>query len=135
MQTQIANSNASPAPAEGSYTKIIVKNLRLNMFIGVHDHEHDKEQAVIVSVELTVDDNPEWKKDSIDAVLNYESIVSGIKFIAKRGHINLLETYAGYIADFCLKEPQVRDVMVLVEKPDIFDFVDAMAVELYRIKG
>lgn len=116
------------------YTKIIVKNMVLDMSIGVHDFEKQEKQAVIVSVETTVANNPHWRKDLIDNTLNYESIVSAIKHIANRGHINLVETYAEYIADFCLSDPMIQGVKVCVEKPDIFEFADSVAVEIFRTK-
>lgn len=115
-------------------TKIIIKNFRLEMFIGVHEFEKHKAQPVIVSVELSVENNPSWKKDIIDDVLNYESIVTAIQFIARRGHINLLETFAGYILDFCLKDSLVKSAKVLVEKPDIFPSADSVAVEIFKSK-
>lgn len=133
--------SAHPAPSSSSeleraaYTKILIKNLKMDMSIGVHDFERENPQPVIVSVEATVLENPDWKEDSINDVLNYESIVSAIKYIGKRGHINLVETFAGHIADFCLKDPMVRDVKVTVEKPEIFEFMDSVAVEIFRTNG
>ncbi len=120
---------------EENYTKIIVKNLRMDMSIGVHDHEKTKEQQVIVTVEVNVERNPDWEADSIDNVLNYESIVSAIKDIAKRGHIELIETFVEHIAASCLQDPAIKDARVRVEKPDIFPFMDSIAVEIFRSKG
>lgn len=139
--SSLLNKNHVVSPADSAehkaipYTKILIKNLKMDMSIGVHDFERENIQTVIVSVEATVVDNPDWKEDSINDVLNYESIVSAIKFIGKRGHINLVETFAGHIADFCLKDPMVRDVKVTVEKPDIFEFMDSVAVEVFRSRS
>lgn len=120
---------------EKDYTKILIKNLELDMFIGVHDHEKANAQRVVISVELNIQNNAEWKKDSIEGVINYEIIVSAIKDIAGRDHIDLIETFVEYIANFCLHESKVDSVKVLVEKPDIFSFMESIAVEIFRQKA
>ena len=121
-----------PSPSEENGTKIIIKNLTLDMSIGVHDFEKEKPQRVIVSIEAVLVSDGPWLSDSIGETMNYETIVTGIQDLAKQGHVNLLETFAERIAALCLKEPAIRNVSVTVEKPDIFPYTDSVAVTLYR---
>ena len=118
----------------GPYTKIIIRNMRLDMLIGVHAHEKQKKQPVIINVEAYTDGPTDWHNDTIENVLNYELIASAIEDMAEHGHVHLVETFAEHIADFCLKQDGVSAAMVRVEKPEIFDFMDAVGVEIFRKK-
>lgn len=116
------------------YTKIIIRNMRVDMSIGVHDHEKRKRQPVTINVEAYTDGPADWREDRIENVLNYELIASAIEGMAAHGHVRLVETFAEKIADFCLQQHGVHGVMVRVEKPEIFDFMDAVGVEIFRRK-
>jgi dihydroneopterin aldolase len=48
----------------------------------------------------------------------------------ERGHVNLLETLAGRIAQRLLAWPQVGRVVVAMDKPGIFDDCDAVGIEV-----
>jgi len=104
------------------------------MFIGVHDFEKLKKQNVVISIEASVPLNPNWKQDDIKGTVNYETIISAIQKIAENGHIHLIETFAEQISDHCLKMPLIHDVKICVEKPDIFSFIDSVAIEIFRTK-
>lgn len=118
----------------GPYTKIIIRNMRLDMFIGVHAHEKQRKQPVIINVDVHTDGPPDWRNDTIENVLNYELIASAIEDMAGHGHVHLVETFAERIADFCLKQNGINAVMVRVEKPEIFDFMESVGVEIFRKK-
>ncbi len=122
------DQSREPAP----YTKIIIRDMKLDMLIGIHEHEKNKKQAVIVNLEATIEEQSGWQDDNHDNVVCYGEIVSAIQTIAERGHINLVETYAEHIAAFCLQNNAVSTVKVSVEKPDIFDFTRSVGVEIFR---
>ena len=117
------------------YSKLIIRNLKVDMGIGIHDFEKNKSQPVIVNIEAITLPNPEWKSDSYDKVVCYETMIKGIQEIAARGHIQLVETYAEEIAIFCLKDQRVTEVTVRVEKPQIFEFADGVGIEIRRTRG
>lgn len=114
------------------YSKIIIRNMRVEMLIGVHEHEKRNRQAVIVNAEIFTD--PPKQTDEIQDVLNYETIASGIDELACGGHIHLVETLAEKIAELCLNQDKARAAMVRVEKPDIFESMDAVGIEIFRAK-
>lgn len=117
------------------YTKIIVRNLHLDMHIGVYDHEKKAPQKVIVNVEADIPFNHDWQADSIDGTFSYEDIVQAASRIAGEGHIHLVETMAERIAEHCLTHLLVMAVKVRVEKPDIFPAADAAGVEIFRTRS
>ncbi len=115
-------------------SRIFVKDMALDMFIGVYDSEKKAPQRVIVTVTADLSARPHWQSDDIDGTLSYEIIINHIKSIAAEGHIHLVETFAERIAETCLREPMVQRVYVSVEKLDIFDFA-RVGVEIIREKA
>lgn len=132
------NDNQRPARAaavEGSYTKIFIRDLRVDMKIGIYDHEKAEVQPVVINLEAVVTPPADWRVDSYDNVVCYATIAEAIRKMAGSGHINLLETFAEHIADFCLQNGQIESVMVRVEKTAVFTFAQSAGVEIRRMRG
>ncbi len=115
--------------------RMLVRDLVVLCFIGVHPHERDARQRVRVNVEMAVLETAGPLCDDIANVLSYEDVISGIKDLLARGHINLVETAAEKIAALCLSDSRVQSVRVRVEKPDIYQEVDAVGIEIERRRG
>jgi dihydroneopterin aldolase len=113
-------------------TKIVIRNLRADMLIGVLEHEKKKKQPVLINIEALIDENPDWQADNIDKTVSYDPIVSGTRQLVAGGHIHLVETLAEHIAQLCLRDIRVREVTVRVEKTTIYDDVEAVGVEISR---
>ncbi|MEM9469745.1 MAG: dihydroneopterin aldolase [Pseudomonadota bacterium] len=116
--------------AQKKTSRIVIRDLELNMFIGVLDKEKQKQQRVIVNVELDVEPNQHWQKDEISDVVSYADIIERIELIASKQHINLVETFAEKIAEICLSFSKVKIVRVSVSKPDIIDHAESVGVEI-----
>ena len=114
-------------------TKLIIRDLVLNMSIGVYEHEKAKPQRVLVNIEALVKP-PKTQGDDIEGVVSYEDIVRGVDEISAQGHIHLVETFAEDIAALCLKDNRVLSAKVYVTKPDIFDHANAVGVEITRFQ-
>ena len=116
------------------YNKIVIRNLTVMMSVGIHAFEKTNLQRVIVNAEITVPYNQAWKKDDIETVLSYAEVVEQIENIARSQHMNLVETFAERIASMALGYAPVIDVRVRIEKPDIFENIDGIGVEIFRTK-
>lgn len=109
---------------------VFVRNLMLEASIGIYDYEKAKKQRVRINADLTVVPSIVPKADSIDDVLNYESIIEGIEAIIAEGHIELVETLADRIASLCLTDPRVESVRVGVEKLDVYPQAESVGVQI-----
>jgi dihydroneopterin aldolase len=116
--------------AGASSYRIRVVNLELPCSIGIYDHERQRLQRVRFNVELDVVDPGSFVSEDFVKVLNYESIVNGIKAIIGEGHIALVETLAERIAALILAQPRVVIVTVTIEKLDVGP--GAVGVEIVR---
>lgn len=114
---------------------IFIRDLELEMFVGVLDHEKDKKQRVLVNIELAVEPTPDGPKDEILNVVSYADIVEKIQNIATRGHINLLESFAEKIASSCLEDKRAREISVCVEKTDIYENARGIGCRIIRRQG
>jgi len=122
----------SLANADQALRHVFINNLRLAAEIGIHPHEQNVTQPVIVSVDLTVTEEAAPIGDQIDSVLDYEGIVAIVKRVVGSGHINLVETMAEQIAMACLGDNRVQSARIRVEKPDAFSEADSVGVEIER---
>ncbi|MDH3230306.1 MAG: dihydroneopterin aldolase [Alphaproteobacteria bacterium] len=111
---------------------IRITDLVLPASIGVYDREKQAPQRVRINVELQVAEHGRPRDDDIANVLSYEDIVSGIRMIVGRGHINLVETLAEEIADLCLADLRVAQARIGVDKLDVEPDAAAVGIEIER---
>ncbi len=122
-------------PANMSSYRVFVRDLLLDCEIGVYDHERGRRQRVRVNIDMIVRRrDADAPADSMDGVVSYEDVVTGVRALTRNGHINLVETFALKIADFCLENPQVREVSVRVEKLDVYVDAESVGVEVTRCR-
>ncbi|MFQ5785254.1 MAG: dihydroneopterin aldolase [Alphaproteobacteria bacterium] len=114
--------------------RLFVRDLMLDCMIGIHRHERDADQRVRVNIDLTVRD-AKPVDDRIANVISYDDIVAGVKRIVDAGHINLVETLADRIADFCLSDSRVIATRVRVEKLDAIADAASVGVEIERFRA
>ncbi|UUX51670.1 dihydroneopterin aldolase [Nisaea acidiphila] len=115
----VVRESAANPERQPSYT-VKIRDLVLNMFIGVHEFEKAKPQRVKVSVELTLDYPEEGIGNHYSRVFCYETFIGRIRMIAEAGHVLLVEGFAERICDLAFDDRRIRAVKVEVEKLDIF---------------
>ena len=97
----------------------ILDDLTVMIRLGIYPHEAEP-QRVIISVRLTVDYAAPLDEDSIDRVLDYDFVRTGIATLARDRGFALQETLCEAIAALCLGDDRVRSVQVRTMKADIY---------------
>jgi dihydroneopterin aldolase len=120
------------APEDRPYYYIFVRDLVVPCVIGIHPHERHLAQRVRVNVDLTVEDPCGSAGDDIANVVSYDDVVAGIRSLARRGGIGLVETFAEKIAALCLRDARVAAARIRVEKLDVFAEAESVGVEIER---
>jgi dihydroneopterin aldolase len=111
--------------------RVFVRDLVLDVEIGVYTHEKGVTQRVRFDVEVAL--LPvKVLNDDIGRAFDYDTIIGGIKTIVARGHINLVETLAEEVARHCLAHPRAASARVRIEKLD--KEPGAVGVEIVRAK-
>ncbi len=118
--------------AGGSSYRIRVRNLELPCSIGIYDYERQHRQRVRINVDLDVVDPGSFSGDDFSKVLNYETVIDGIKDIIGAGHIDLVETLAERVAVLCLGDPRAVSVRVAVDKLDVYRETDGVGISILR---
>ena len=114
--------------------KILINELTLDAFIGIHDFEKKKKQKISISLSLDVDDNISGIEHKIENFVSYEHIVADIKSLLKNGHIDLLETLGEKIVDLCFKDERVMTIKIKLEKLEVFKETSSVGIEIFRKK-
>ena len=128
------NDNAPAAATAQAYSRIFIRDLRVDMLIGVYDHEKTATQPVTVNIEADFNAPQNWRGDTYDNAVCYDTITQAVRKMATSGHVNLVETFAEYIADFCLQDKRVTAVTVRVEKTAVFADAQSAGVEIRRVR-
>ena len=112
--------------------KIIIKNLVLNIFIGIHNFEKKKKQKVRFNIEVIT--NPFVKPNNKDltTILNYEEIINKLKILVKKRHHELLEDLAENIFTIIFQNILVKKAKIKIEKLEIIKNSESVGVEFSK---
>ena len=115
-----------------------VHDYKLMASIGIHPNEKINKQIIIVSVDLSIEDNavssPGDVPQQISDVVCYENITNLISDLVELKHIDLVEQLAEEIAQLCLNLPRVTLARVKVAKPDAIETAGSVGVTIERFK-
>jgi dihydroneopterin aldolase len=115
--------------------RIFLREVLLDANIGIHDFERMGAQRLVINVDVFVPlavSTP--RHDRISEVLDYDFVRLTIRRRIEQGHINLQETLVDDIAHALLAHPGVKAVRVASEKPDVYEDVEAVGVEVFHLK-
>ena len=107
-----------------------IRDLRLDMLIGVYDSEKQNPQPVVINIRATCDIPQNLNADNYQNVPCYKTIADDITAITRLGHIELVETLCQKIAEICLHDNRVQSVWVKVEKPNAIPHTNSVGVEM-----
>ena len=111
---------------------VFLRDMMLNLSIGIYPHEHAAPQRVRINVDLGVTEDRTNETDRLGRVLDYEALAQRVRDIAQSGHVQLVETLAERIAQDCLLDARVQSARIRVEKLDVFADMCAAGVEIER---
>lgn len=121
------------ADAARKIRHVFLRDLELEVRVGVYRRERMAPQRLRFNVDLGVAEGDAPPEDAIDAVVSYETILERVRAAvlgAEPAH--LLETLAERAAAACLEDPRVLLVRLRVEKPDVFPEAASAGVEIER---
>ncbi len=111
--------------------RIFIDRLRVQASVGILEHELRSKQPLLITLAIEMPHAPTLPEaDTVQDVLDYRQLRDAAHHEAQAGHINMLETLAGRIANRLLALPGVALARVRVCKPNIFPDCDGVAVEV-----
>ena len=112
--------------------KVIIKNLILNIFIGIHDFEKKKKQRVRFNIEVVTNPNIIPNNKDLSTILNYEDIINKIKILVKKQHHELIEDLAENIFKMIFKNRLAKKINIKIEKLDIVKNSESVGIEFSK---
>lgn len=121
------------ARTSAPHQKIFVKGLQIQAFIGVHAHEYESVQPIVIDIELDMGQMPSPKEDRLFETLDYGLVAQKAEDIALEAHVQLVETLADRIANWALSaDARVQACTVRISKPQALLKADVAGVEIYK---
>ena len=112
--------------------KVVIKNLILNIFIGIHDFEKKKKQKVRFNIEVETNPNTKPSNKDFSTIVDYETLVNKIKELVKKQHHELLEELAENIFRIIFQNKLVKKVNVKLEKLHIIRESESVGVDITK---
>jgi dihydroneopterin aldolase len=112
--------------------RILIRDLKLDMSIGIYQEERGKTQPVVVNIILDVTTNKGRTLNAIEEVVSYEHIVRKIKAISKSRHYELIERFAEDIASDCLNDSRIKRIEITAFKTTILPETSGVGICISR---
>ena len=112
--------------------KVVIKNLILNIFIGIHDFEKKKKQKVRFNIEVETNPNTKPSNKDFSTIVDYETLVNKIKELVKKQHHELLEELAENIFKIIFQNKLVKKANIKLEKLHILKESESVGVDITK---
>jgi dihydroneopterin aldolase len=112
--------------------KVLITDLILIMFIGIHDFEKIKKQEVKFNINIDINPSLAPIENKINSIVNYETVIKNITKLTKDKHYELLETLAEDIFCELFKNSNVQKIKLKIEKTQIIKNTSSVGVEITK---
>ena len=114
--------------------KVIIKDLILNILVGIHNFEKKKRQRVKFNIEILTDPYVTPNRKDLNSILNYEEVVIKIEKITDKTHHELLEDLAENIFNKLFKNKLIKKISLKLEKLDILKKTKSVGIEVTKTR-
>ncbi len=83
---------------------ILVRDLRVEVLIGIHRRERHLAQTVSIDLDIGIPGRAVFASDKVSDTVDYEQVALKIEALARSGHFRLVETFAERIARLLIDE-------------------------------
>lgn len=112
-----------------SNTQILIESLEVMASIGVHPHEYETTQPLIINMSIEMGHMAAPVEDRLSETLDYSVLADKACELAQEAHVQLVETLAHRIAHWTLEhDNRVVSCTVHIRKPHALINAQAAAV-------
>ena len=115
--------------------KVLIKDLVLNMFVGIHNFEKKKKQRVKFNLVININQNLVPNDKDLKSIVNYEQVIKVINKIIARKHYALLETLAEIIFEKLFENMRIKKILLRIEKLDVIKNTTSVGIELEKTRS
>ena len=117
-----------------SMDSILVRDLRVEVLIGIHKRERYVAQVVSIDLDIGLPGETVFASDRVADTIDYEQVALKIKALAGSGHFKLVETFADRIAKLIIDDLKAPWVKVSAAKIGILPNAKFVGVSIERGK-
>lgn len=110
--------------------QIILKGIKSECIIGIHDYERKNKQKVIV--DITIFHDFMNLNDDIEKTINYSEIYKFIKKFISRSNYNLIETLGDDLAKKIIEKFNIKKIRIELFKPSVYEKDETVSIKLER---
>ena len=114
--------------------KVVIKDLILDISVGIHDFEKKKKQKVKFNIIVLTDPLLKPNNNDLSSIVNYEEIINEIENLVKKSHHELLEELAENIFEILFKNKIIKKVSLKLEKLEIIKNTNSVGIEVEKSK-
>ena len=114
--------------------KVLIKDLILNISVGIHKFEKIKKQRVKFNIEILTNPFVSPNNKDLSSILNYEDVVNKIEKLTNLKHHELLEDLAENILNLIFENHLVKKITIKLEKIDILKKTKSVGIEISKSK-
>lgn len=111
---------------------ILIRDLRVEVLIGIHKRERHVPQTVSIDLDIGLPGEAVFASDRVADTIDYEQVTLRIKALAASGHFRLVETLADRIAKVLTDEFSAPWVRVSAAKIGILPNAKFVGVSIER---
>jgi len=115
--------------------KVLIKDLVLNILVGIHNFEKKKKQRVKFNLIINIDQNLVPNDKDLRSIVNYEQVIKTITKITSGKHFLLLETLAEKIFFKLFENPRIKKILLRIEKLDVIKNTTSVGIELEKTRS
>ena len=112
--------------------KIIITDLTLFIFIGIHKFEKIKKQKVRFNMSIDVNPSLFAVENNLNSIVNYETVINNITKLTQKKHYELLETLAEDIFFELFKNINIKKIKLKIEKTQIIKNTSSVGIEIIK---
>lgn len=127
MNKQAAFANRTGTSTDAT---INIRNLRLRTFIGFNPEEMQKQQDVVINIEINYTIAESVLRDQVEGALNYKVITKRVIEHVEDGRFLLLEKLVADVLAICSDHPGINHARVSIDKPHALRFADSVSLAL-----
>lgn len=119
-------------PKDNPKDIVFIKNLKLDVIIGIYDHERITTQPISLTLEMEWDNRQAGLTDELTYALDYEKITNYITTFAKQSEFFLVERFTEVLAEKLLQNFSITALTLEMSKLTAIANTEAVGVRIYR---
>lgn len=112
--------------------KVLIRGLKVDATIGIHDWEKQIKQPVILDLDLSFDCTKAGQSDDINDALDYYTVSQRLTHMISLSSFELIEALAEKCCQMLLANFPIEQVELTLHKPEAVPNADAVAVQMVR---